>query len=129
MLADHPAVERLYYPGHASHPQFELARRQMTSPGTMISFDIRGGKRAAFDFCRALDVIKISNNLGDAKSLVTHPATTTHQRLKEEERAALGIGDGLIRLSVGLEDPEDLVDDLLNALARAEAPRVRAVSR
>jgi O-succinylhomoserine sulfhydrylase len=129
MLADHPAVERLYYPGHASHPQFELARRQMTSAGTMISFDIRGGKRAAFDFARALDVIKISNNLGDAKSLVTHPATTTHQRLKEEERAALGIGDGLIRLSVGLEDPEDLVDDLLNALARAEAPRVRAVSR
>ncbi len=78
---------------------------------------------------RSLEIVKISNNLGDAKSLVTHPATTTHQRLKEEERAALGIGDGLIRLSVGLEDPEDLVDDLLNALARAEAPRVRAVSR
>ncbi len=129
VLADHPAVERLYYPGHASHPQFELARRQMTSPGTMISFDIRGGKRAAFDFVRALEVIKISNNLGDAKSLVTHPATTTHQRLKEDERAELGIGDGLIRLSVGLEDAEDLADDLVNALARAEAPRVRAVAR
>lgn len=128
MLAGHPAVERLYYPGHASHPQSELAKRQMTCGGTMVSFDVKGGKRAAFDFLRSLDVVKISNNLGDAKSLVTHPATTTHQRLKEEERAALGISDGLVRLSVGLEDPEDLSEDLVQALDRAIAPRMRAVS-
>jgi O-succinylhomoserine sulfhydrylase len=128
-LAGHPAIERLYYPGHDSHPQYALARRQMTSGGTMISFDVRGGKATTFDFLRFLDVVKISNNLGDAKSLVTHPATTTHQRLKEEERAALGIGDGLVRLSVGLEDPEDLAEDLVQALDRAARPKVRAVSR
>jgi O-succinylhomoserine sulfhydrylase len=121
-LAGHPAIERLYYPGHDSHPQYALARRQMTSGGTMISFDVRGGKATTFDFLRFLDVVKISNNLGDAKSLVTHPATTTHQRLKEEERAALGIGDGLVRLSVGLEDPEDLAEDLVQALDRAARP-------
>jgi O-succinylhomoserine sulfhydrylase len=128
MLAGHPAVSRLYYPGHASHPQLALARRQMTCGGTVIAFDVKGGKRAAFDFCRALEIVKISNNLGDAKSLVTHPATTTHQRLKEEERAVLGISDGLIRLSVGLEDVEDLSEDLVQALERAVAPRIRAVS-
>ena len=128
-LAAHPAVERIYYPGHPSHPQVALARRQMTSGGNMISFDVAGGKRAAFDVLRALEVIKISNNLGDAKSLVTHPATTTHQRLKEEERAVLGIGEGLIRLSVGLEDVDDLAEDLTQALDRAiAAPAVRAVS-
>jgi O-succinylhomoserine sulfhydrylase len=127
-LALHPAIERLYYPGHESHPQFELAKRQMRSPGTMISFDVKGGKPAAFDTLRALDVVKISNNLGDAKSMVTHPATTTHQRLKPEERAALGISDGLVRLSVGLEDPADLVEDLVQALDRAASPKLRAVS-
>jgi O-succinylhomoserine sulfhydrylase len=129
LLAAHPAVERLYYPGHRSHPQFELAARQMRSGGTMIAFDVKGGKRAAFDFSRALEIVKISNNLGDSKSLITHPATTTHQRLKEEERAALGIGDGLVRFSVGLEDPDDLADDLIAALDRAAAPKVRAISR
>jgi O-succinylhomoserine sulfhydrylase len=126
-LADHLAVERIYYPGHPSHPQFALAQRQMRSPGTMIALDVRGGKRGAFDFLRALDIVKISNNLGDAKSLVTHPATTTHQRLKQEERDALGIGDGLLRLSVGLEDPDDLIEDLSAALDRAVAPNVRAI--
>jgi O-succinylhomoserine sulfhydrylase len=100
----------------------------MTSGGTMIAFEVKGGKRGAFDMLRALGVVKISNNLGDAKSLVTHPATTTHQRLKEEERAALGITDGLIRLSVGLEDPEDLAEDLVQPLDRAARPKVRAVS-
>jgi O-succinylhomoserine sulfhydrylase len=128
VLAGHPSIARLYYPGHASHPQFALARRQMTSGGTMLAFEVKGGKRGAFDFSRALNIVKISNNLGDTKSLVTHPATTTHQRLKEEERAALGIGDGLIRLSVGLEDCDDLIEDLTVALDRAEAPRIRAVS-
>jgi O-succinylhomoserine sulfhydrylase len=128
VLAGHPSVARLYYPGHASHPQHALAKRQMTSGGTMLAIEVKGGKRGAFDFCRALDVVKISNNLGDAKSLVTHPATTTHQRLKAEERAALGITEGLLRLSVGLEDPEDLVEDVLQALERTETPRMRAAS-
>jgi O-succinylhomoserine sulfhydrylase len=128
VLVGHPAIERLYYPGHASHPQHALAERQMTSGGTMISFDMKGGKRPAFDFLRSLGIVKISNNLGDAKSLVTHPATTTHQRLKEEERTELGIGDGLVRLSVGLEDAEDLAEDLVQALDRASRPKMRAVS-
>jgi O-succinylhomoserine sulfhydrylase len=129
VLAAHPAVERIYYPGHASHPQRELAKRQMSSGGTMIAFDVKGGKRAAFAALRALDVVKISNNLGDAKSLVTHPATTTHQRLKQEERERLGIGEGLLRLSVGLEDPLDLAEDLTQALdVAAKGPALRAVS-
>jgi O-succinylhomoserine sulfhydrylase len=128
ILADHPSVERIYYPGHKSHPQHALAARQMSSGGTMIAFDVKGGKRGAFDALRALQVVKISNNLGDAKSLVTYPATTTHQRLKEEERAALGIGDGLLRLSIGLEDPLDLAEDLTQALDAASAPTLRAVS-
>ena len=128
-LADHPAVTRIHFPGHASHPQHDLAKRQMSSGGTMISFEVKGGKRAAFDVLRALEVVKISNNLGDTKSLVTHPATTTHQRLKEEERAVLGITDSLVRLSVGLEDPQDLVEDLAQALSRASAPALRAVAR
>jgi O-succinylhomoserine sulfhydrylase len=127
-LAGHPAVARIFYPFHRSHAQCELARRQMTSGGTMISFEVAGGKRVAFDMLRGLEVVKISNNLGDAKSLVTHPATTTHQRLKPEERAALGIGDGLLRLSVGLEDADDLAADLVQALDRAARPRMRAVS-
>ena len=129
VLADHPAVARIHYPGHASHPQYALAQRQMSSGGTMISFEVSGGKRAAFDMLRALEVVKISNNLGDAKSLVTHPATTTHQRLKAEERSELNISDGLIRLSVGLEDPADLAEDLAQALDRAAKPKIRAVSR
>ena len=89
----------------ADHPQAELARRQMETGGTMLSLDLAGGKAAAFRFLDALRIVLISNNLGDAKSLVTHPATTTHQRLTADQRAALGIGDGLVRLSVGLEDP------------------------
>jgi O-succinylhomoserine sulfhydrylase len=127
-LAGHPAVEKLYYVGHPNHPQYDLGRRQMSGFGNMISFEVRGGKRGAFDVLRALQVIKISNNLGDTKSLVTHPATTTHQRLKEEERQKLGIADSLIRLSVGLEDPLDLAEDLTQALDRANAPTLRAVS-
>jgi O-succinylhomoserine sulfhydrylase len=128
VLIEHPLVERIFYPGHASHPQYALACKQMSSGGNMISFEVKGGKRGAFDMLRLLEVVKISNNLGDAKSLVTHPATTTHQRLKEEDRQKLGIGDGLIRLSVGLEDPRDLAEDLTQALDRAGAPALRAVS-
>jgi O-succinylhomoserine sulfhydrylase len=115
-LSGHRALARVIYPGLADHPQAELARRQMETGGTMLSLEIKGGKAAAFRFLDALRIVLISNNLGDAKSLVTHPATTTHQRLTPEQRGGLGIGDGLVRLSVGLEDPADLEADLLGAL-------------
>ncbi len=111
-------VENVLYPGLESHPQFALAQRQMSAGGTVVSFKLPGGKAAAFDFLDRLQLIDISNNLGDAKSLITHPATTTHQRLEPAERAALGISDGLLRLSVGLEDAEDIKDDLAQALRR-----------
>jgi O-succinylhomoserine sulfhydrylase len=91
----------------------------MGSGGTMLAFDIKGGKEAAFRFMNALEIIKISNNLGDAKTIATHPATTTHQRLPEDQKVSLGITPGLIRLSVGLEDPSDLLADLEQALAQA----------
>ena len=116
-LADQAAVARVIYPGRDDHPQAELARRQMKGGGTLIAFDMAGGKEAAFRFANALRVILISNNLGDAKSLITHPATTTHQRLSAEVRAGLGIGEGMLRLSVGLEDVHDLLDDIGQALA------------
>jgi O-succinylhomoserine sulfhydrylase len=118
-LSAHAGVGRVLYPGLPSHPQHTLASRQMSDGGTLVSFDIMGGKAAAFRLLNALGLVDISNNLGDAKSLITHPATTTHQRLSPEERARMGIGDGLVRLSVGLEDPEDLKDDLDRALAAA----------
>ncbi len=102
-LADHPKISRMIYPGHASHPQNALVQQQLGAGGTLVSFEVAGGKEAAFRLLNALQVVIISNNLGDAKSIATHPATTTHQRLKPEQRAALGIGDGMIRLSVGIE--------------------------
>ena len=98
----------------------------MSGGGTMLSFEVAGGKAAAFRAANALSIIGISNNLGDAKSLITHPATTTHQRLKPEQREALGIGPGLLRLSVGLEDVEDLIEDLAQALDKAELARRHA---
>ncbi|ACB94681.1 O-succinylhomoserine sulfhydrylase [Beijerinckia indica] len=116
-LADHPLIARCFYPGRADHPQAEIVKRQMLGGGTMVAFEVTGGKPAAFAFANALSIIKISNNLGDAKSLITHPATTTHQRLTPEARATMGIGEGLLRLSVGLEDAEDLIADLQAALA------------
>jgi len=115
-LQRHPAVDQVNYPGLESHPQYELARRQMKKGGTVVAFDIVGDKDACFRFLDALKLVDISNNLGDSKSLVTHPATTTHSRLKPEERAALGIGDGLVRLSAGLEAEADLLTDLSRAL-------------
>ena len=118
-LQGHPALESLIYPGLPDHPQHALAARQMETGGTMLAFEVKGGKAAAFRALNALGIVSISNNLGDAKSLVTHPATTTHQRLTPEQRAALGIGDGLLRLSVGLEDPADLIADLRRALDAA----------
>ena len=122
------AVDEVHYVGDPNHPQYELGRRQMSGAGNMIAFSVKGGKQGAFDMLRALEIVRISNNLGDAKSLITHPATTTHQRLSAEARAALGIDDGLVRLSVGLEDPQDLVEDLTQALDRADAPTLRAVA-
>jgi O-succinylhomoserine sulfhydrylase len=118
-LSRQDGVERILYPGLASHPQHALAKAQMRDFGNVITFDLPGGKPRAFRFLNALRLIDISNNLGDSKSLITHPATTTHQRLKPEERARLGIGDGVVRLSVGLEDPDDVKDDIRQALAAA----------
>ena len=112
-----PGVSRVLYPFLDSHPQAALARRQMAGGGTMVTFDVAGGKAQAFDMLRRLRLIDISNNLGDAKSLITHPASTTHRNIGPEARAAMGIGDGMLRLSVGLEDIEDLLADLTNALA------------
>src|SRR5215469_4553702 len=126
-LAARPEVTRVWYPTRADHPQHALALRQMTAGGTVVTFEVSGGKQAAFDVMNSFGLIAVSNNLGDSKSLVTHPATTTHMRIGAEERAKLGITDGVIRLSVGLEDPDDLKEDLAQALTaigyhhRAEA--------
>lgn len=118
-LAGQKKVGRVLYPFRADHPQHNLARAQMDGGGGVVTFEIVGGKEAAFRFVSKLGLIDISNNLGDAKSLITHPATTTHQRLKPEARADLGISDGTVRLSVGLEDPADLCEDLAQALTAA----------
>jgi O-succinylhomoserine sulfhydrylase len=118
-LHGHPALSRVIYPSLPDHPQAELSARQMETGGTVLALDLAGGKAAAFRFLDALEIVLISNNLGDSKSLVTHPATTTHQRLSPEMRAALGIGDGLVRLSVGLEEPADLLADIRAALERS----------
>jgi O-succinylhomoserine sulfhydrylase len=115
-LDGHAKLSRLIYPGLPGHPQHALAQSQLGTGGTMLALEVKGGKDAAFRLLNALEIIVISNNLGDAKSIATHPATTTHQRLTPEQRAGLGIGDGLIRLSVGLEDSADLVEDLLRGL-------------
>ena len=116
-LESRASVARVYYPGLDSHPQAALARRQMKSGGSLLAFAMKGGKKAAFQVLDALNLVDISNNLGDSKSLACHPATTTHQRLKPEERQQLGITDGVIRLSVGLEDADDLEADLGQAVA------------
>jgi O-succinylhomoserine sulfhydrylase len=116
-LAAHPKVKRLIYPGRPDHPQAELVRRQMKAGSTLIAFEVAGGKAGAFRFMNALRIVRISNNLGDAKSLITHPATTTHERFPPEVREAMGVTEGLVRLSVGLEHPKDLIRDLEGALA------------
>ncbi|MCB5944742.1 O-succinylhomoserine sulfhydrylase [Acidocella sp. KAb 2-4] len=114
-----PKIARALYPTLASHPQRELAMAQMSDGGTLVTFEVKGGKEAAFRMMNAFRIITISNNLGDTKSLATHPATTTHLRIGAEERARLGITDGCIRLSVGLEDTQDLIEDLARGLAQA----------
>ena len=111
-------LTRALYPGHEGHPQFDLCRAQMGKGGTVLSLDLKGGQAAAFAFINALEIAVISNNLGDAKTIVTHPATTTHQRLSEEQRAELGITPGLVRVSIGIEDTDDLIADILQALAK-----------
>ena len=118
-LAERKEVVRVFYPGRSDHPQASLAKRQMAGGGPMVAFEIEGDKKSAFRFMNALQIVKISNNLGDAKSLVTHPSTTTHQRLTPEARAELGIFDNSVRLSIGLEDVRDLTADLDRALAAA----------
>ncbi|WP_299850033.1 O-succinylhomoserine sulfhydrylase [uncultured Roseovarius sp.] len=115
-LQGHAKLTRVIYPGHPSHKQHDLVARQMGKGGTVLSLELSGGKNAAFEFLNGLGIILISNNLGDAKSIITHPATTTHQRLPDDQKAALGITSGLVRLSVGLEDTGDLIGDVLQAL-------------
>ncbi len=119
VLQSHAKVKQSLYPTLQSHPQCDLARRQMTAGGSVVAFSLAGGKTSAFKFLNALELVLISNNLGDSKSLATHPATTTHQRLSAEQKAQQGIDEGLIRLSVGLEDVDDLLDDLVQALQAA----------
>jgi O-succinylhomoserine sulfhydrylase len=115
-LAKHPKVTRLVYPGRADHPQAETVKKQMGAGSTLVGFEVKDGKAGAFRCLNALKISRISNNLGDAKSLVTHPATTTHQRLAPEARAELGISEGFIRFSAGLEHPDDLIEDFVRAL-------------
>ena len=116
-LADHPAIARVIYPGRADHPQAEICARQMKGGSTLVALELKGGKQAAFAMQNRLEVVKLSNNLGDAKSLITHPATTTHKNLSEEARDELGIGPGVLRLSAGIEDVDDLIEDFDRALS------------
>ena len=116
-LADRAEVARVIYPGRDDHPQADICKKQMAGGSTMVAFEFNGGKDAAFRFQNALEIIRISNNLGDAKSLITHPATTTHKNLTDEARAELSISDGLVRMSVGIEDAQDLIEDIDNALS------------
>jgi len=120
-LAERPGVSRVWYPERTDHAQHELAMRQMKAGGTLVTFEVEGGKEGAFAVMNRFKLIVTSNNLGDSKSMVTHPATTTHMKIGPEERARLGISDGVIRLSVGLEDVADIEDDLEQALEGARA--------
>jgi O-succinylhomoserine sulfhydrylase len=115
-LVSHPKVSRLIYPGRPDHPQAAVVKKQMRGGSTLVAFEVVGGKKGAFAFQDALKIVRISNNLGDAKSLITHPATTTHQRITQQQRDDLGISDGMVRLSVGLEHPDDLIEDVMTAL-------------
>ncbi|HVY84287.1 MAG TPA: O-succinylhomoserine sulfhydrylase [Caulobacterales bacterium] len=119
-LAQQKNVEKVLYPGRADHPDYAIHKRQMKAGGTLISFDVAGGRDGAWAFLDALELVDISNNLGDAKSLATHPETSTHRRLSAEDRARIGISPGTIRLSVGLEDPLDVIEDLTQALNRVK---------
>ncbi|MQB03471.1 O-succinylhomoserine sulfhydrylase [Agrobacterium tumefaciens] len=120
-LADSGKVAKVIYPGRADHPQADIIARQMSGGSTLVAFELKGGKEAAFALQNALDIVKISNNLGDAKSLITHPGTTTHKNLTDEARAELGISGGTLRLSCGIEDTDDLLGDLAKGLAAVSA--------
>ncbi|MBD9373993.1 O-succinylhomoserine sulfhydrylase [Rhizobium sp. ARZ01] len=120
-LADHPKVARVIYPGRKDHPQADIIAKQMTGGSTLICIELKGGKEAAFALQNALEIVEISNNLGDAKSLITHPGTTTHKNLTDEARAELGISPGTIRFSAGIEDSEDLLADFAQALEKVKA--------
>jgi O-succinylhomoserine sulfhydrylase len=115
-LDGNPAIARLVYPGLKSHPQYEIAQKQMKNGGPLICFELKGGKESAFRFMNALKIIDISNNLGNAKSLITHPASTTHHSIGAGARAKIGISDSLLRLSVGIENVDDLTGDIITAL-------------
>ena len=117
-LSKNPAISRVLYPGRKDHPQHALAAKQMSAFGGVVTFDVKGGKAACFTALNKLGIVDIANNLGDSKSMVTHPATTTHMRIGAEERAKLGINDGTVRISVGLEDVQDIIDDLEQALGQ-----------
>jgi O-succinylhomoserine sulfhydrylase len=117
-LAGHKAVAKVIYPGRKDHPQADIIARQMTGGSTLVAFELKGGKNASFAVQNGLEIVKISNNLGDAKSLITHPATTTHKNLTEEARTELGISPGLLRLSAGIEDCDDLIEDFDRALSK-----------
>ena len=118
-LQGHPALERVIYPGLSDHPQSELVSEQMGKGGTMLAIELKGGREASFKFLNAAKIAIISNNLGDAKTILTHPATTTHQRLPQDQKALLGITDGLVRISIGIEDADDLIADILQAIEAA----------
>ena len=118
MLSAHQQVERVYYPHDENHPQFDLAQKQMSRGSNLIAFDLKGGKADAFTLANGLEIALISNNLGDAKTLITHPATTTHSKLSDAAKAELAIAGGTLRVSVGLEDGQDLLDDFEQALAK-----------
>lgn len=119
-LEKHPEIEQVKYPFLPSHPQYELAKKQMKAGGGIVTFDVKGGKERAFRFIDSLEMIRYTSNLGDSRTIATHPATTTHAKLKEEERVSLGINPGTIRLSVGLEDQEDIIGDILQALEKSK---------
>jgi O-succinylhomoserine sulfhydrylase len=116
-LASHKAISSVIYPGRSDHPQYAIAQKQMAGGSTLVAFELKGGKKAAFAFENALNIIRISNNLGDAKSLITHPATTTHKNLSEATRDELGISGSMLRFSAGIEDGDDLLNDIAQALA------------
>ena len=119
-LVEHDGVSQVFYPGHESHPQYALAQKQMTRGSNLLAFEVNGGQEKAFALANALDIALISNNLGDAKTLITHPATTTHAKLADDVKAELGIKQGVLRVSIGLEDGQDLLNDFAQALAQIQ---------
>ena len=115
-LETSPLINKVYYPNLKSHPQYDIAQKQMSSGGSLIAFEVKGDKHKTFQFLNNLQIIDISNNLGDSKSLITHPATTTHSNMEKKDQVAIGISENLVRLSVGLEDVQDLIEDIQQAL-------------